>query len=134
MKKGITIGAIIILLGALVTFFVGGFQAGKPAPVTPEQLPVNLEGVFGTPNKANEVLPIWSVQVFFIRSTPFGDYVGPINVQLQLKTKPTLEDAKQYIKLPVKLRGTWSVDAIWNVVQVGAKQEPIEQNPPSKSE
>ena len=102
--------------------------------VTPEQLPVNLEGVFGTPNKANEVLPIWSVQVFFIRNTPFGDYVGPINVQLQLKTKPTLEDAKQYIKLPVKLRGTWSVDAISNVVQIGAKQEPIEQNPPSKSE
>ena len=102
--------------------------------VTPEQLPVNLEGVFGTPNKANEVLPIWSVQVFFVRNTPFGDYVGPINVQLQLKTKPTLEDAKQYIKLPVKLRGTWSVDAISNVVQIGAKQEPIEQNPPSKSE
>jgi hypothetical protein len=102
--------------------------------VTPEQLPVNLEGVFGTPNKANEVLPIWSVRVFFVRNTPFGDYVGPINVQLQLKTKPTLEDAKQYIKLPVKLRGTWSVDAISNVVQIGAKQEPIEQNPPSKSE
>ena len=102
--------------------------------VTPEQLPVNLEGVFGTPNKANEVLPIWSVQVFFVRNKPFGDYVGPINVQLQLKTKPTLEDAKQYIKLPVKLRGTWSVDAISNVVQIGAKQEPIEQNPPSKSE
>lgn len=125
MKQLIFIFAIAAMLAACNT---------STPEVTPEQLPVNLEGVFGTPNKANEVLPIWSVQVFFVRNTPFGDYVGPINVQLQLKTKPTLEDAKQYIKLPVKLRGTWSVDAISNVVQIGAKQEPIEQNPPSKSE
>ena len=122
----------LILFFALAAMFAA---CNTTAPeTTPEQLPVNLEGIFGTPNKANEVLPIWSVQVFFVRNTPFGDYVGPINVQLQLKTKPTLEDAKQYIKLPVKLRGTWSVDAISNVVQVGAKQEPIEQNPPTKNE
>lgn len=121
----------LILICALALFAACNTTTPE---VTPEQLPVNLEGVFGTPNKANEVLPIWSIQVFFVRNTPFGDYVGPINVQLQLKTKPTLEDAKQYIKLPVKLRGTWSVDAISNVVQIGAKQEPIEQNPPTKNE
>ena len=130
-----TIISALVIIGIAVTLWLGGCFAGKPEPVTPEQLHLAAgAGIFGTPNKANEVLPIWSVQVFFIRNTPFGDYVGPINVQLQLKTKPTLEDAKQYIKLPVKLRGTWSVDAIWNVVQIGAKQEPIEQNPPTKNE
>lgn len=129
-----TIISALVIIGMAVTLWLGGCFAGKPEPVTPDQLPVNLDGVFGTPNKANEVLPIWSVQVFFVRNTPFGDYVGPINIQIQLKTKPTLEDAKRYITLPVKLRGTWSVDAIWNVVQIGAKQEPIEQNPPTKNE
>ena len=122
-----TIISALVIIGMAVTLWLGGCFAGKPEPVTPEQ----LSGVFGT---TNELSPIWSVQVFFVRNTPFGDYVGPINVQLQLKTKPTLEDAKQYIELPVKLRGTWSVDAIWNVVQIGAKQEPIEQNPPINTE
>ena len=129
-----TIISALVLIGMAVTLWIGGCFAGKPEPAPPEQLSGTLDGVFGTPNKTNEVFPIWSVQVFFIRNTPFGDYVGPINVQLQLKTKPTLEDAKQYIKLPVKLRGTWTVEAIWNVTQIGAKQEPIEQNPPTKNE
>ena len=132
MKK--TIISALVLIGLAVTLWLGGCFAGKPETAPPEQLSGILEGVFGTPNKTNEVLPIWSVQVFFGRNTPFGDYIGPINVQLQLKTKPTLEDAKQYIKLPVKLRGTWTVEAIWNVTQIGAKQEPIEQNPPTKNE
>lgn len=122
-----TIISALVVIGIAVTLWLGGCFAGKPEPAS---LANNLEQVFGAPGNANEVLPIWSVQVFFIRSTPFGDYVGPITVQIQLKQKPTLEDAKQYIKLPVRLRGTWAVDAIMNVVQVGRVETPIEQ--PSK--
>ena len=127
MKKTITFGAIIVLLGALVTFFVGGFQSGKPTPVTPEQMPVNATaGIYGV-TSTSAVLPVWSVQVVWYRSGAiYGDHVGPFTVQLQFKTKPTKDDVQKYVPHPKGLPGKWSVQAIYNVVQVGT-QQPIEQ-------
>lgn len=135
MKKGITLGAIIILLGALATFFVGGFQSGKPAPVTPEQMPVNSElGIYGTAS-TSDVWPVWSVQVAWERKLPvYVDAYGPTTHLIQLAKRPQLADISKYIPQPYYLKGTYTATAVFNIVQVGAKQEPIEQNPPPKNE
>jgi hypothetical protein len=128
MKKTITFGAIIVLMGALVTFFVGGFQSGKPAPVTPEQMPINAtQGIYGVAN-TSAFRPVWSVQVVWYRSGAiYGDHVGPFTIQLQYPTKPTKADVQKYVPQPAGLPGKWEVREIYNVVQVGGVQQPIEQ-------
>mgnify|MGYP001371860200 CR=1 FL=1 len=135
MKKGITFGAIIILLGALVTFFVGGFQSGKPVPVTPEQLPVNAsQGIYGTAS-TSAVWPVWSVQVSWERKLPvYVDAYGPTTHLIQLANRPQLSDIQKYIPQPYYLKGKYTATAVFSIVQVGARQEPVEQNPPTKNE
>jgi hypothetical protein len=103
--------------------------------VTPEQLPVNAEaGVYGA-NIRLASLPVWSVQVAWERKLPvYVDAYGPTTHLIQLANRPQLGDISKYIPQPYYLKGKYTATAVFNIVQVGAKQEPIEQNPPSKSE
>lgn len=128
MKKGITWGAIIVALGMALVFWLGGFQSGK-GEVTPEQLPVSLEPMtYGAQAEAEAVWPVWSVQVVWYRSGGiYGDHLGPFTVQMQYPTKPGKADVARYVPQPAGLPGKWSVQAIYNVVQVG--QAPIGQKP-----
>lgn len=128
MKKGITWGAIIVAIGMALVFWLGGFQSGK-GEVTPEQLPVSLEPMtYGAQAEAEAVWPVWSVQVVWYRSGGiYGDHVGPFLVQLQLPKRPTKADVARYVPQPAGLPGKWTVQAIYNVTQVG--QLPIGQNP-----
>ena len=118
MKKGITIGAIIVMIGALITLFVGGFQSGKG---NIEQLPVSLDGpVYGAPVDAGQVGPVWSVQVAWQRRLPvYVDTYGPTLHQIQLNKKPTLEDVKKYVPAPAYLPGKYAPLSVFNVVQIG---------------
>lgn len=135
MKKGITIGAIIVMLGALIAFFVGGFQSGK-GEVTPEQLPVSLEPMtYGAQAEAEAVWPVWSVQVSWERKLPvYVDAYGPTTHLIQLANRPQLSDIQKYIPQPYYLKGKYTATAVFSIVQVGARQEPVEQNPPTKNE
>ena len=126
-KAGIVTAAILAAMG--IVLWLGGFFAGKPE-VKPEQLPLTLDGVFGAPNTMQDVWPVWSVQVVWFRSGGiYGDHVGPFTVQMQFKTKPTRDDVQKYVPQPAGLPGTWKVQTISNVVQIGA-QQPIEMPTP----
>ena len=122
-----TLISALIIAGMAVTLWLGGcFAGGQKA--TPEQLPVNLSGVYGAPNNTADVWPVWSIQVVWYRSGGiYGDHVGPFLVQLQLPKRPTKEDVQKYVPQPVGLPGKWTVQAIYNITQVG--QLPIGQNP-----
>jgi len=123
-KAGIVTAAIIAAMG--IVLWLGGFFAGKPE-AKPEQLPLNLDGVFGAPNTTQDVWPIYSLQVVWYRSGAiYGDHVGPFLVQLQLPKAPTLGDVAKYVRQPDGLPGKWRPAAIYNVVQVGEK-EPVKQ-------
>lgn len=100
-------------------------------PVAPEQLPVNAsQGIYGV-TSTQAVWPVWSVQVVWYRSGGiYGDHVGPFTVQMQYPTKPGKTDVAKYVPQPAGLPGKWSVQAIYNVVQVG--QAPIGQTPTPK--
>ena len=127
MKKTISIGAIIVLLGALVTFFVGGFQAGKP-PITPEKLPLNASaGIYGVAS-TSAVWPVWSIQVAWERKLPvYFDRYGPTTHLIQFPTRPALADVTKYIPQPYYLTGIYKPLAVFNVVQVGKAEQPTEQ-------
>ena len=127
MKKGITLGAIIVALGAALVFWLGGFQSGK-GEVTPEQLPVSLEPMtYGAQAEAEAVWPVWSLQVVWRRqSAVYRDNVGPFMYQLQLKTRPTLADVEKLIPAPAMGEGIYKPVLLLNVVQVG-QQVPVEQ-------
>ncbi len=103
--------------------------------VTPEQLPVNAEaGIYGTAS-TSAVWPVWSVQVSWERKLPvYVDAYGPTTHLIQLANRPQLADISKYIPQPYYLKGTYTATAVFNIVQVGAKQEPVEQNPPTKNE
>jgi hypothetical protein len=98
--------------------------------ITPEQLPINATaGIYGV-TSTQAVWPVWSVQVIWYRSGGiYGDHVGPFTVQMQFKTKPTRDDVQKYVPQPAGLPGTWKVQTISNVVQIGA-QQPIEMPTP----
>lgn len=97
---------------------------------TPEQLPVNATaGIYGVAS-TTAVWPLWSVQIIWYRSGGiYGDHVGPFTVQMQFKTKPTKDDVQKYVPQPAGLPGTWKVQTVSNVVQIGA-QQPIEMPTP----
>ncbi len=97
---------------------------------TPEQLPVNATaGIYGVAS-TTAVWPVWSVQIIWYRSGGiYGDHVGPFTVQMQFKTKPTKDDVQKYVPQPAGLPGTWKVQTVSNVVQIGA-QQPIEMPTP----
>ena len=97
---------------------------------TPEQLPVNATaGIYGVAS-TTAVWPLWSVQIIWYRSGGiYGDHVGPFTVQMQFKTKPTRDDVQKYVPQPAGLPGTWKVQTVSNVVQIGA-QQPIEMPTP----
>lgn len=124
MKKGITLGAIIVALGAAITFWIGGCQTAT----TPEKLPLTLEPTtYGTQAEAGAVWPIWSLQVVWRRqSAVYRDNVGPFLYQLQLKTRPTLADVEKLIPAPALGEGIYKPVLLLNVVQVG-QQVPVEQ-------
>lgn len=121
MKKGITIGAILVMIGALVTFFVGGFQSGK------DHAPASIEGpVYSTVQDAGARWPVWNLQIAWQRRLPvYVDVYGPTTHQLQLNSKPTLADVQKYIPAPAYLPGKYVPLAVFNVVQIGPEL-PIE--------
>lgn len=132
MKKGITIGAIIVAIGAALTIWVGGCQSGNK--LTPEQLPLNATAqVYGMQSNRPEIAdvwPIWSLQVVWRRqSVVYRDNVGPFLYQLQLKTRPTLADVEKLIPAPALGEGIYKPVLLLNIVQVGA-QTPIGQPEP----
>lgn len=98
--------------------------------ITPEQLPINATaGIYGV-TSTQAVWPVWSVQIIWYRSGGiYGDHVGPFTVQMQFKTKPTKDDVQKYVPQPAGLPGTWKVQTVSNVVQIGA-QQPIEMPTP----
>jgi hypothetical protein len=130
-----TIISALIVVAMAVTLWVGGCFAGKPETANLEQMPVNSElGIYGTAS-TSAVWPLWSVQVSWERKLPvYVDAYGPTTHLVQLANRPQLGDISKYIPQPYYLKGKYTATAVFNIVQVGAKQEPIEQNPPSKSE
>lgn len=118
MKKGITIGAIIVMLGAAVTFFIGGFQSGK------QEAKPESDQAFGAKLETQAVWPVWSFQVAW-QSTSSPDTYGPVLHQLAFKTKPTISDVRKYVPQPVYLPGRYRALAVFNIVQVGP-QKPVE--------
>lgn len=119
MKQLIFIFAFAALFAACNT---------QSPPVAPEQLPVNAaQGIYGVAS-TQAVWPVWSVQIVWYRSGGiYGDHVGPFTVQMQFPNRPTKADVSKYVPQPKGLPGKWSVQEIYNVVQVG--QNPIGQNP-----
>ena len=118
----------LILFFALAAMFAA---CNTTAPeTTPEQLPVNATaGIYGVAS-TQAVWPVWSVQIIWYRSGGiYGDHVGPFTVQMQFKTKPTKDDVQKYVPQPAGLPGTWKVQTVSNVVQIGA-QQPIEMPTP----
>lgn len=131
-KAGIVTAAILAAMG--IVLWLGGFFAGKPE-VKPEQLPLTLDGVFGAPNTMQDVWPVWSVQVSWERKLPvYVDAYGPTTHLIQLANRPQLSDIQKYIPQPYYLKGKYTATAVFSIVQVGARQEPVEQNPPTKNE
>lgn len=120
MKKGITIGAIIVMLGALIAFFVGGFQSGK------QEAKPESDQAFGEKLKTHAIWPVWSFQVAW-QSTSSPDVYGPVLHQLQFQTKPNIADVRKYVMPPVYLPARYRALAVFNVVQVGKVEAPIEQ-------
>lgn len=119
-----TIISALVIIGMAVTLCLSECFAGGQKP-TPDQLPVNLSGIYGAPNNTAGVWPIWSLQVVWFRSGGiYGDHVGPFIVQLQLNRQPTLGDVEKYIRQPDGLPGKWRPAAIYNVSQVGIS-EPV---------
>lgn len=112
MKKGITIGAILILIGAAVTFFIGGFQSGK------QEAKPESDQAFGEKLKTQAVWPVWSFQVAW-QSTSSPDVYGPVLHQLQFPTKPNIADVRKYVPQPVYLPARYRALAVFNVVQIG---------------
>lgn len=119
MRQLLFIFAIAAMLAACNT---------QSPEVTPEQLPVNATaGIYGV-TSTSAVWPVWSVQVVWYRSGGiYGDHLGPFTVQMQYPTKPGKADVQKYVPQPAGLPGKWSVQAIYNVTQVG--QAPIGQKP-----
>jgi hypothetical protein len=120
MKKTITFGAIIVLLGTLITFFVGGFQSGKG------EAKAETEQSYGAPLQTQAVWPVWSFQVAW-QSTSTPDVYGPVLHQLQYPTRPNISDVRKYVQPPVYLPARYRALAVFNVVQVGRVEQPIEQ-------
>lgn len=117
-----TIISALVIIGMTVTLCLSECFAGGQK-VSPEQLPINLSGIYGVPNNTADVWPIWSLQVVWYRSGAiYGDHVGPFLVQLQLNRQPTLGDVAKYVRQPDGLPGKWKPAAIYNIVQVGEKE------------
>lgn len=118
MKKGITIGAIIVMLGALIAFFVGGFQSGK------QEAKPESDQAFGAKLEPQADWPVWSFQVAW-QSTSSPDVYGPVLHQLQFPTKPNIADVRKYVPQPAYLPAKYRALAVFNIVQVGL-QKPVE--------
>lgn len=116
MKKEITIGAILILIGAAVTFFIGGFQSGK--------VDAETEQAYGAKLETQAVWPVWSFQVAW-QSTSSPDVYGPVLHQLQFPTKPNIADVRKYVPQPAYLPAKYRALAVFNVVQIGP-EKPVE--------
>ena len=96
-------------------------------PVTPEQLPVNATmGIYGVAS-TQAVWPVWSIQLAWERKGPvYADRYGPTSHLIQLPNRPKLEDVAKYIPQPHYLTGTYKPLAIFNIVQVGEKEQPTQ--------
>lgn len=118
----------LILFFALAAMFAACNTTTPEA--TPEQLPVNATaGIYGVAS-TQAVWPVWSVKIYWYRSGGiYGDHIGPDVVQMQYPTKPTKTDVQKYVPQPAGLPGTWKVQTVSNVVQIGA-QQPIEMPTP----
>ncbi len=124
MKSKLTLGAIIVAIGAALVFWLGGFTSGKDK-VTPEKLPVDATaGIYGNRPETADIWPVWSIQVAW-RSTSSPDIYGPVTHQIQLQTKPTLADVEKYIPPPAYLAKRYKPLAVFNIVQIGP-QLPVE--------
>jgi hypothetical protein len=118
MKKGITIGAIIVMLGALIAFFVGGFQSGK------QEAKPESDQAFGAKLEPQADWPVWSFQVAW-QSTSSPDTYGPVLHQLAFRTKPKIADVLKYVPQPDYLPGRYRPLKVFNIVQVGP-EKPVE--------
>ena len=119
MKQLIFIFAIAAMLAACNT---------STPEVTPEKLPVNATaGIYGV-TSTSAVLPVWSIHVAWERKLPvYHDRYGPTTHLIQLANRPQLEDVSRYIPQPTYLTGTYKPLAVFNIVQIGEKEQPIEQ-------
>jgi len=123
----------LIFVFALAAMFAACNTTAPEA--TPEQLPVNAsQGIYGV-TSTQAVWPVWSVQVSWERKLPvYVDAYGPTTHLIQLANRPQLSDIQKYIPQPYYLKGKYTATAVFSIVQVGARQEPVEQNPPTKNE
>jgi len=128
MKKGITWGAIIVVLGIIGTAWFGGFQFGKGEPETKWK---------GEPLEVGKVaprLPEWRVLVIWEKapahSREGADVAGPAPYYVFSKAEPTLETIKATLP-PFPRPGEWTPVVLFSteLVREGYPPEPEPTKP-----
>jgi hypothetical protein len=101
MKKGITIGAIIVAIGGALVLWIGGFLSkGEDIPTQPK-FDVPQEAVYGSASDPEQGL--YKVTYWLVQKDVFSYALLPQEATFFWKDKPSLIAVEAVVRLPVHI-------------------------------
>lgn len=98
MKKGITIGAILVALGAALVLWLGGFLSGEQKPTEPK---FDLDTAIPLGSASDRTQGLYEVEYYLVQKGPWPNpALLERTVTMYWKQTPTRADVFSVVRIP----------------------------------